>query len=92
MRFVYHLKTPSAVPYLELNISYQVAMALEVSRAVDPGKAAGTGVSTLGHIRLRDETTNHIILIPSPSDDPKDPLNWYVNFLHYLNLCLKFAV
>lgn len=40
------------------------------------GPPPGTGVSTLGHVRLRDEATNEIILIPSPSDDPKDPLNW----------------
>lgn len=37
-----------------------------------------TEITTLGHIRLRDEETNQIILIPSPSDDPKDPLRWYV--------------
>ena len=35
-----------------------------------------TGVHTLGHVRLRDVATNEIILIPAPSDDPKDPLNW----------------
>jgi hypothetical protein len=33
-----------------------------------------TGVHTLGHVRLRDLTTNEIILIPAPSDDPKGPL------------------
>lgn len=35
-------------------------------------------ISTLGHLRLRDEETNQIILIPNPSVDPKDPLNWNV--------------
>lgn len=43
-----------------------------------PTDAATAGVSTLGHIRLRDETTNEIILVPTPSSDPKDPLNWCV--------------
>lgn len=31
----------------------------------------------LGHLRLRHQETNEIILIPAPSDDPNDPLNWY---------------
>jgi hypothetical protein len=33
---------------------------------------------TLGHVRLRDATTNEIILIPAPSLDPNDPLKWLV--------------
>lgn len=35
-------------------------------------------LNTLGHVRLRDKDTHAIILIPTPSDDPKDPLNWSV--------------
>lgn len=31
-----------------------------------------------GQLRLRHELTNEIILIPQPSNDPNDPLNWYV--------------
>jgi hypothetical protein len=31
---------------------------------------------TLGNVRLRDHATNEIILIPTPSSDPNDPLNW----------------
>lgn len=31
----------------------------------------------LGHLRLRHQETNEIILIPTPSGDPNDPLNWY---------------
>ncbi|KAH7023400.1 major facilitator superfamily domain-containing protein [Ilyonectria destructans] len=31
---------------------------------------------TLGNVRLRDEDTNALILIPTPSRDPNDPLNW----------------
>lgn len=30
----------------------------------------------MGHLRLRDLETNEIILIPTPSQDPNDPLNW----------------
>lgn len=31
---------------------------------------------TLGHLRLRHQETNEIILIPTPTNDPNDPLNW----------------
>lgn len=36
-------------------------------------------VKALGHLRLRDEDTNEVILVPTPSYDPKDPLNWYLS-------------
>ena len=32
--------------------------------------------STLGDLRLRNVETNEIILIPTPTNDPNDPLNW----------------
>lgn len=48
-----------------------------------PGNLAGLDekignahVKTLGHLRLRDAETNEVILVPTPSSDPKDPLNW----------------
>lgn len=31
---------------------------------------------TLGNVRLRHHETNEIILVPTPSSDPNDPLNW----------------
>jgi hypothetical protein len=34
--------------------------------------------NTLGTVRLRHVETKEIILIPTPSKDPNDPLNWYV--------------
>ena len=34
-------------------------------------------VETLGNLRLRHFETNDVILIPTPSKDPNDPLNWY---------------
>jgi len=34
-------------------------------------------VHTLGTLRLRHHETHEIILIPAPSQDPNDPLNWY---------------
>ncbi|KAF2158264.1 MFS transporter [Myriangium duriaei CBS 260.36] len=32
--------------------------------------------AALGRLRLRHQETNEIILIPAPSQDPNDPLNW----------------
>lgn len=33
---------------------------------------------SLGHVRLRHYETNEVILVPTPSDDPNDPLRWYI--------------
>lgn len=35
-------------------------------------------VAPLGSHRMRNVDTNEIILIPTPSNDPNDPLNWLV--------------
>lgn len=35
-------------------------------------------VNTLGSIRLRHADTNELVLVPQPSSDPNDPLNWQV--------------
>ncbi|KAL6809558.1 major facilitator superfamily domain-containing protein [Trichoderma camerunense] len=32
--------------------------------------------SALGTVQIRNSSTNQIILIPTPSQDPNDPLNW----------------
>jgi hypothetical protein len=40
-------------------------------------------VNTLGTLRLRHHDSHEIILIPTPSQDPNDPLNWY-SFLRVL--------
>lgn len=31
---------------------------------------------TLGTIHLRNNDTGDVILVPTPSNDPNDPLNW----------------
>jgi hypothetical protein len=36
-------------------------------------------IHTLGSVRHRHEHTGQIILIPTPSKDPNDPLNWYTS-------------
>lgn len=33
----------------------------------------------LGRLQLRHKDTNKILLIPTPSTDPNDPLNWYAD-------------
>jgi hypothetical protein len=33
---------------------------------------------TLGNVRLRHNDTNEVILIPTPSDNPNNPLTCYV--------------
>lgn len=38
---------------------------------------------TLGSVRHRHEHTNEIILVPTPSSDPNDPLNWYAALLQF---------
>lgn len=40
---------------------------------------AGPRINTLGKVQLHHEDTHEVILVPTPSGDPKDPLNWYVN-------------
>ncbi len=51
---------------------------------------------TLGNVRLRHHQTNEIILIPTPSNDPNDPLNWYAyvrstNSRYHIILTITFT-
>ncbi|KAJ6142440.1 hypothetical protein N7471_001893 [Penicillium samsonianum] len=39
---------------------------------------------TLGHVRLQDEVTGATLLVPQPSSDPNDPLNWPKAFKIYV--------
>lgn len=48
---------------------------IELQRATGNGQIK-TLKSGQGNVQLRDPVTNHLILIPRPSEDPKDPLNW----------------
>ena len=52
-----------------------IGLALD-SAAPSPGEEPRT--RTLGNVRLRHHETNDIILVPTPSTDPNDPLNWCV--------------
>ncbi|KAI1339174.1 major facilitator superfamily domain-containing protein [Xylariaceae sp. FL0016] len=44
----------------------------------------GSKGERLGTLRLRHEHTNEIILIPTPSSDPNDPLNWPYWYKYYV--------
>lgn len=34
-------------------------------------------IKTLGSVQLHNKDTKQVILIPTPSNDVNDPLNWY---------------
>lgn len=42
----------------------------------EPGQVDRIKHNTLGNVRLRHHETNDLILVPTPSHDPNDPLNW----------------
>ncbi|KAL4947829.1 major facilitator superfamily domain-containing protein, partial [Aspergillus filifer] len=46
----------------------------------------------LGHVRLRHEQTNEIILTPSPSLDPNDPLRWSTPYKIYIAILVSLAM
>lgn len=53
----------------------QIVPALQTGDFED-SKLKKVRLHTLGNVRLRHHETNEIILIPTPSSDPNDPLNW----------------
>ncbi|GMG08359.1 unnamed protein product [Aspergillus oryzae var. brunneus] len=59
------------------------------SKAVDPSSGAPPG-HNLGDLRLRHHETNEIILIPTPSNDPHDPLNWQATPVGLINRYVYF--
>jgi hypothetical protein len=60
----------------ELNKSTMADIEAKTAGLGKDGHATGKKVRTLGTVRLRHHETNEVILIPTPSDDPNDPLNW----------------
>lgn len=68
--------------------------AIESARQVtaDDIKEIETNVATLGHVRLRHIDTQEIILVPTPSSDPKDPLNWPRWFKTYTAFAVCLAM
>jgi hypothetical protein len=51
-------------------------MAPEVDRNVIPGTVTLVDVQHVLHTRHLDKGDKDIVLVPTPSDDPNDPLNW----------------
>ncbi|KAI0482200.1 major facilitator superfamily domain-containing protein [Xylariaceae sp. FL0804] len=47
---------------------------------------------TLGNVRLRDVHTNELILIPTPTADPNDPLNWSQGYKYYMATIICIAI
>ncbi|KAI1500062.1 major facilitator superfamily domain-containing protein [Biscogniauxia marginata] len=52
----------------------------------------GRKLRTLGNVRLRDHHTHEIILIPTPSNDPNDPLNWPQAYKYYMACVVCIAM
>lgn len=81
----YELKLPHGQhpPVLPLNISFGITT-LNVQHSNMKGVTVErdiqdlTKVNTLGSVRLHHVDTKEIILIPTPSEDPRDPLTWLV--------------
>jgi hypothetical protein len=48
---------------------------LEHSATIDELETRQTN-ERLGDVRLRHAETHEVILIPTPTNDPNDPLNW----------------
>ena len=57
-------------------MSHVEAVETDYAPMDDTKGAALQHVNTLGSVRLRNVETNEIVLVPQPSDDPNDPLNW----------------
>lgn len=51
-----------------------------------------TQKNTLGSLRLRHVDSNQIILIPTPTDDPNDPLNWSKAYRWYIAVLVCAAM
>ncbi|KAF5019229.1 hypothetical protein F66182_8770 [Fusarium sp. NRRL 66182] len=58
----------------------------------DSMDSSGAQSIGLGGLRLRSEETDEIILIPTPSDDPNDPLNWSKPYRVYIAILVSFAI
>lgn len=71
----------------------QPVQATTSNEAVDVEKPSNARrVVTLGTIRHRHEHTNEIILVPTPSNDPNDPLNWSQSFKWYMAIVICLAM
>ncbi|OBT66823.1 hypothetical protein VE03_04074 [Pseudogymnoascus sp. 23342-1-I1] len=65
---------------------------IEPIRTNNGSKEPLTKIHTLGSVRQRHEHTDEIILIPTPSRDPNDPLNWSQRRKYYMATLICFAM
>ncbi|KAJ5380056.1 uncharacterized protein N7496_002484 [Penicillium cataractarum] len=65
---------------------------IERNRSLGDNELKAKHVSTLGSVRLRHPTTNDLILVPTPSNDPNDPLNWSRGFRVYIAIISCAAI
>ncbi|EGX94075.1 MFS transporter [Cordyceps militaris CM01] len=65
-----------------------------VTHPLEKGSDLNARKATLGNVRLRSQENDEIILIPAPSSDPNDPLNWSQWRKKYVAvvLCLAMAM
>ncbi|KAL2824343.1 major facilitator superfamily domain-containing protein [Aspergillus pseudoustus] len=68
----------------EIRVEQNAAATKAPTVRADPKDCKPEHVNTLGSIQLRHPVTNEIILIPTPSNDPNDPLNWSRGYRIYL--------
>ncbi|OAQ99203.1 hypothetical protein LLEC1_02269 [Akanthomyces lecanii] len=62
------------------------------SRSLEKGSEPAPRKATLGNVRLRSQENDEIILIPTPSSDPNDPLNWSQWRKKYIAIVLCVAM
>ncbi|KAL2841751.1 putative MFS transporter [Aspergillus pseudoustus] len=66
---------------------------METVHHIEDSRSNGrTNLHSLGHVRLRHEHTNEIILTPAPSLDPNDPLRWSTPYKIYIAVLVSLAM
>ncbi|KAM5349872.1 hypothetical protein ACJ41O_006377 [Fusarium nematophilum] len=60
--------------------------------AVDKLSPPEVRKETLGNVQLRHHETNEIILVPTPTNDPNDPLNWSKSYRVYVAILVSCAI
>lgn len=67
-------------------------LAKDLQPELENNSAEQKRTRTLGNVRLRHHDTNKIILIPMPSSDPDDPLNWSRPYKYYVVFLVCLAM
>ncbi|RHZ58371.1 putative MFS transporter [Aspergillus thermomutatus] len=66
---------------------------METVEHVEDSRSRGRfHLHNLGHVRLRHEHTNEVILTPAPSLDPNDPLRWSTAYKVYIAILVSLAM